>query len=293
MTTCRVARMAGSWYPDQPTALASLLDELRPAARPTSSRPAPSARLAGLLAPHAGYQYSGHTAAVAYAALDEWRPVRVVVLAPSHREAFSGACAWSPVAGRAAPGSWRTPLGEIPVDDAFLERLGHALPRLRYGQAGHGEEHSLELQLPFLQQVLGAFRLAPIVLGEQSADTVLHLSAALSEVLRDEQATCPTLLVASSDLSHFHPLDIATRLDSRFLDLFAAGDEHKLLGELAAGSCEACGGGPAAALLSCCRHLMKRPIVEVLDYRTSAEAGGDEGSVVGYGAALVRDGDDV
>jgi len=281
--------MAGSWYPGRPEALAALLDRLRPGPGETTVHADPDSRVVGLLAPHAGYVYSGATAAAAYAALGAWRPGRVVVLAPSHREAFPGACAWSPAPGRAAPGCWGTPLGEVEVDHDFLARWGSATPLLRFGAEGHRGEHSLELQLPFLQRALGRFRLAPVVLGEQSGSTVNTLALSLAEVLSAEEPPVATLIVASSDLSHFHPLAEARELDGRFLELFSHGDPDKLREALGDGRCEACGGGPAAAMLACCVRLMAEPRVRLLDYRTSAEAGGDASSVVGYGAAVVTE----
>lgn len=286
----RAPRMAGNWYPGQSGALADLLERLRAEATTASLPRAPQGtRWAGLVVPHAGYRYSGRTAASAYATLATWRPARVVVVAPSHREAFAGVSAWSPVEGRPAAGAWGTPLGEVEIDLDFLERLTSACPIISCGGSGHGEEHSLELQLPFLQHALGAFRLVPLVMGDQHAATALALGRALADTLAREPDPLPTLLVASSDLSHFHGLSQAGRLDRRFLAFLAQGDEELLLAKLAAGSCEACGGGPVAAVLRCCNDLMPRLQIDVLDYRTSADENGDATAVVGYAAALIRE----
>jgi MEMO1 family protein len=281
MTSLRPARLAGRWYPggsELQAVLDAWLDEARAHHAPVF---APGTGLGGLIAPHAGYVFSGMVAARAYAALGAWRPARVVVIAPSHRERFSGACVWAPPGGE--DGAWSTPLGEIPVDGAFRRRLLARAPHgLFAGTAGHGEEHSLELQLPFLQRVLGSFRLLPVALGLQSPATVLEVARVLAETLDDEA----TLLVASTDLSHFQPLDEAHRRDQRTLATFVAAEAGSLLTALEAGHAEACGGAAVALLLETLRLAAGAvPVVEILDYRSSAEACGDTRSVVGYAAA--------
>lgn len=283
MDSLREARMAGTWYPGTSADLRGLVDGLLQAATAEEAVFEADTRLGGLIAPHAGYLYSGAVAARAYACLRIWRPTRVVVVAPSHREWFRGACAWAPPGS--GDGSWRTPLGDVPVDGAFRERLLAASGRVVAGTAGHGQEHSLELQLPFLQAALGRFRLVPVAMGEQNAETALDLASGLAAALDGE----PTLLVASTDLSHFHGLEDARRLDARALGIFAAGEARPLLEELHAERLEACGAGPVAAVLEALRLATgSGPRVEILDYRTSADASGDASSVVGYGAAICR-----
>ena len=237
----RLPRMAGSWYPGEPAALAALLDTCLGEAAPLVPLFPAATRLAGLVAPHAGYVYSGHCAGYAYASLGTWRPARVVVVAPSHREAFAGVCLWSPEPGQPAAGAWRTPLGDVEVDLELACRLREALPGLRCGSVGHGAEHSLELQLPFLQRALGSFRLLPLVMGDQGPATVESLAGALAEVLADGE---PTLLVASTDLSHFHGDGTAAALDGRFLRLLESADGKSLQAGLEAGSAAAGFAGP-------------------------------------------------
>ncbi len=281
----RPPRMAGSWYPGLPDELEQLLSSYREELPAERGRLGAATRWAGLVCPHAGYRYSGRCAARAYAALGDWRPGRVVVVAPSHHEWFPGSSFWSPQPDRPAAGAWSTPLGQLEVDVEFGARLGRCLPGLSFGQAGHRDEHSLELQLPFLQHALGPFRLAPLVMGDQRPEAVRELATALAACL-DE---LPTLLVASTDLSHFHEVGEAAELDGLFLRKLEQGDEEQLLSALHSGACEACGGGPVAAVLGALRRALGSVRVELLDYRSSADTTGETDSVVGYGAALIRE----
>jgi len=283
----RLPRMAGTWYPADAAGLASLVDACLAEAAPHVPRLPGTTHRAGVMAPHAGYLYSGRCAGHAYATLASWRPERVVVVAPSHREAFAGVCLWSARSGQVTEGCWRTPLGDVEVDGAFAARLAEILPELRLGSAGHGAEHSLELQLPFLQRALGTFRLVPLVMGDQRPATVEGLSRGLARALDGDPV--PTVLVASTDLSHFHDAVAAMELDGRFLRLLEGADQGPLLEALAAGRCEACGGGPVAAVLGALRQGPGRITVQVLDHRDSSRVNGDEDSVVGYAAALIRE----
>jgi AmmeMemoRadiSam system protein B len=281
----RSARMAGTWYPGDAASLRVLLSALfKQASEALQTRdPLPDgASVVGLQAPHAGILYSGLGAAMAYASLGNWRPARVVVLAPSHRQWVEGVNAWSPVKGQALPGEWETPLGRLTVDHAFLRRLGEECPILSFGPAGHGQEHALELQLPFLQMLGVQAPLVPLCVGSQEAATARALAHALHLLLTEDAE--PTLLVASSDLSHFHTLDQARQLDGHYLDLLTQADPVALLDALATGACEACGGAPAAVLLELFRLRGRGVRVEVLDWRSSAHVTHDAGSVVGYAA---------
>jgi AmmeMemoRadiSam system protein B len=274
--------MAGTWYPGQPDELRRLLRSYREELPTTPDRLDPATRLAGLVSPHAGYPYSGRCAAKAYAALGSWRPRRVVVVAPSHQEWFPGVSFWSPVEGHPAPGHWSTPLGDVDVELEFGARLARQLPSLHCGQQGHRAEHSLELQLPFLQHALGSFRLVPLVMGDQRPEQVRNLVEALAASL-DE---IPTLLVASTDLSHFHDVEEAAALDNLFLKTLGSATDETLLTALHSGACD---GGPVAVVLGTLRRVLGDVTVDVLDYRTSAEITGDTSSVVGYGSALIRE----
>ena len=255
--TIRRAAVAGSFYP---ASAASLRAEVRAHLRAADHR-----RLAAtpkaLIVPHAGYVYSGPIAASAYAPLAVLRGLirRVVVLGPAHRIALRGL---------ALPGAdaFETPLGSIPVDSATAQLK--ALPQVVEHCSAHALEHSVEVQLPFLQETLGDFALVPLVVGDASADEV-------AEVLQALWGGPETLIVISSDLSHYLPYEIARRTDRRTAQAIGALDptlDHS----------QACGAVPVNGMLAVARRVGLR--VELLDLRNSGDTAGDRARVVGYGA---------
>ncbi|CAN0456400.1 unnamed protein product [Pylaiella littoralis] len=255
MTSVREPAVAGTFYPNDKVALSSLINSfLDPA--PTGECPK------AIIAPHAGFIYSGLTAGKVYSQVSRGRSdiQRVVLLGPSHRVAFRG---------MALPTSttFRTPLGDIPLDQETMIALAEK-PQVGYSDAAHAQEHSLEVHLPFLQAVLGNFTLTPIVVGDTPAEAVAEV---LSEVWDDSG----TLVVVSSDLSHFHDYDKAVAIDeatSRKIENLDA----TLVGE------EACGCRPVNGLL---RHLKQSGItLNRVDVRNSGDTAGDRSRVVGYGA---------
>lgn len=257
MKVPREPAVAGLFYPGDADALGEAVDRMlaSPAVRAGA---APKA----LVVPHAGYRYSGEVAASAYARLSPWaaRYARVVLLGPCHRVPIRG-LATSPA------DRFRTPLGSVPLDrDAIrdLEALG-----VRQAEAAHREEHSLEVQLPFLQRVLHDFRLVPVVVGDASPAAVERVIDALWD--GDE-----TLLVVSTDLSHYLPYDEARLVDAETRAAIESLDPEPL------DHAHACGATPLAGLL---RALRRRDLVtETLDLRNSGDTAGDRASVVGYGA---------
>jgi AmmeMemoRadiSam system protein B len=215
-----------------------------------------------LIVPHAGYPYSGPIAASAYAPLGCLRGIiqRVVVLGPTHHVA---------VAGLALPGAaaFDTPLGRVPVDGAAVDLL-RPLPMVATSPAAHAREHSIEVQLPFLQQVFGAFQLVPLAVGRATAEAV-------AEVLELLWGGLETLIVVSSDLSHYLPYDHARDLDRR-----TCADISDLA--LLASHDQACGATAVNGLLLAARHHQLRP--HLLDLRNSGDTAGDRDRVVGYAA---------
>jgi hypothetical protein len=233
-------------------------------------------RVVGLIAPHAGYPYSGRTAAAAFGELSAARDGTVIVMGPSHREPFAGATIYP---GR----SYRTPLGEVPIDHELASQLVERSDGLvRYDEAGHRQEHSVEVELPFLQQRLGSFRFVPLVIGERALARCRTLGELLSGLVA--QAETPPLLVASSDLSHFYSLPEAERLDRQVWEHVAAFDPKGLARALERGTAQACGACPIIATMYAARSL-GADRAAILDYSTSADATGDRSSVVGYMAA--------
>lgn len=251
----RPPAVAGTFYPADPIVLQQEIDDFLGASSPIRSVP-PKA----LLCPHAGTIYSGKTAGIGYAQLaaQRGRIRRVVLLGPTHRVA---------VRGLALPAvdAFATPLGTIPIDLAGRERAA-ALPQVVISDAPHALEHSLEVQLPFLQRALGDFCLLPFAVGDATPDEV-------AEVLDAVWGGSETLVVISSDLSHFHAYREAQRIDRDSIDtvLSLAGPlDHE----------QACGATPLNGLLLLARRRGLRPTL--LDLCNSGDTAGGHGRVVGY-----------
>lgn len=256
----RPPAVAGSFYPDDPAELAAAVDRVLGAT--PSGEPAPKA----LIVPHAGYIYSGPIAGTGYARLRPLRDVvlRVVLLGPSHRV---------PVDGLAISGAdaFLTPLGPVPVDDV-ARRAALAFPQVCIDDAAHAAEHSLEVHLPFLQRVLAHFVLVPLAVGEAAPSEV-------AEVLECLWGGPETLVVASTDLSHYHDYATAAALDRRTADAIVAGAVERI------GDRDACGARPVRGLLEVAR---RRGLgVRLLDLRSSGDTAGPRDEVVGYGAFAV------
>jgi AmmeMemoRadiSam system protein B len=253
----REPAVAGLFYPASSAALVASLNSMLAQAVPDGPRPR------ALIAPHAGYVYSGPVAASAYALLPRYRDGidRVVLLGPSHYVPFRGLAA--PSADR-----FETPLGAIVIDRPAIERLLE-LPQVVPLDAAHAREHSLEVHLPFLQVVLDSFRLVPLAVGEASPDEVAEV---LEPFWDDERC----LVVVSSDLSHYHDYQTARRLDQSTCRTIEALAEEGLEPDSACG-CRAVNGLLAAA---------RRRNFEVttLDLRNSGDTAAGHDQVVGYGA---------
>lgn len=252
----RPAAVAGMFYPAESAALQRAVTRLLRSAPPGNEVPK------AIIAPHAGYQYSGPTAACAYRLLEERRDVtrRVVLLGPAHRVYLEGMAVPSVDA-------FTTPLGDVPIDAEGV-RQALAIPGVQTSDAAHANEHSLEVHLPFLQTVLDEFSLVPIVVGVCPAQEV----EALLEALWGGEET---LIVVSSDLSHFHEYAQAREIDERTTARIEA-CESNLHGEDACGAYAING----LMLLAKVRGLQ----VRTLDVRNSGDTAGDRNRVVGYGA---------
>jgi AmmeMemoRadiSam system protein B/AmmeMemoRadiSam system protein A len=217
-------------------------------------------------------------AAYSYALLKGRKFDRVVVIAPSHYEAFG----FSSVYDGAA---YATPLGQVPVDRAFAAKLATMSKLIRLSGLGHTPtrdkpEHALEDQLPFLQRVLGPFQLVPIVMGDQSYENCRALGLALAKMMQGTN----TLIVASSDLSHYHPYDEAVKMDHKTLKAIEEWDYLSMARNFESRIWEACGGGPIVAAMIASERLGASQ-AKVLKYANSGDTAGDKTRVVGYGAA--------
>jgi len=264
--------VAGGFYPANPDELSTMVDGfLAKAQVPSINEP-----LIALIAPHAGYPFSGGVSGRSYALLKNRKFYRVVIIAPSHYVAFSYSAVYDGDA-------YATPLGRIPVDKAFAAKLAADSSLIKLSVRGHersGEqaEHSLEVQLPFLQRTLQQFQLVPIIMGDHSYEASRALGMALAKLIRDSD----TLIVASSDLSHYHPYDEASTIDHNTLHAIEAWDYFNLSWNLQARVWEA-GGGPIVAAMIAAQRLGATR-AELLKYANSGDVTSDRSRVVGYSA---------
>jgi len=269
----RRAAVAGTWYPGDAPSIAAEVD----AHLARASVDALRGRLVGLISPHAGLRYSGPVAAHAYALLRGRRDLTIVLVGPAHGAAFDGVSVW-------ARGSFVTPLGETPIDEDLAAALGRASEVVMDLPGPHREEHSLEMQLPFLQRLVPGLRLVPLLMGSQAREEVDALVAALSSAL---EGRGDVLLVASSDLSHYHPAAVANELDARVVARVREFDPEGLMDRLESFHGHACGGGPMVAVMKAARALGASR-ASVLRYADSGDAPeGDKSHVVGYLAAAL------
>ena len=272
--TVRKSAIAGTWYPDTAAAIAAEVEEYLETARP----PARDGELRGLISPHAGLRYSGPVAAFGYSLLRGRGPRTVVLVGPSHRFAFSGSAVF-------ARGSFETPLGRAAIDSDLADALVAASPGVHTDEQPHEHEHSLEMQLPFLQLLVPDLRIVPVLMGTQSREEVDLLAGALARALAGRDA----LLVASSDLSHYLSRTNARDVDSTVVSDVADFSPERLMERLERRRNHACGGGPMVAVMKAAREL-GADASSVLCYGDSGDAGEhDTSRVVGYlSAALFR-----
>lgn len=274
MTAGRVrpSPIAGSWYPGDAAAVRAEVD------RYLADVPATSVvkgRLIGLIAPHAGLRYSGPVAAHAYSLLRGRSRLVAVLVGPSHRAAFAGVAAYD-------RGAFETPLGRAVIDEETAARL------LEDGvvfadERPHRLEHSLEMQLPFLQSIVPEVRIVPLLMGSQVRAEVDALAGVLARVAGEKDV----LLIASSDLSHYHPAPVANRLDAAVVTEVEALRPDGLMGLLERSHEHACGGGPMVAVMKAAVAAGARS-ARVLRYADSGDAGErDKSRVVGYMAAAL------
>lgn len=271
----RPSPIAGQWYSANPQQLADSVDQyLREAVLPILE-----GEVVGVVAPHAGHIYSGPVAGYAFAALRGLTPAVVAVVSPMHYPYTQGVLT-------SAHSAYQTPLGIIEIDQELLQALDGALQRQtgnRLAFVRKDPEHSLEIELPFLQRALGApFQLLPIMIRETNPRLVQGLGLALAEVLHDRQA----LLVASTDLSHFYPQRVADALDQVVLERVGAFDPQGVLRVEEEGKGFACGRGALAAVLWAAQALGADQ-AKVLHHATSGDVTGDWREVVGYAAAVI------
>jgi AmmeMemoRadiSam system protein B len=271
MLDLRPSPITGSWYPGSAKTLAASVDGYLNAVQ----LPNLSGEIIAVIAPHAGHVYSGGVAAYAFAAVRDLAPHLVAVLSPFHNLA-----AYPLLTTR--HDAYATPLGSLEVDKQALSELQSWL-EIPIAAVAHDREHSLEIELPFLQRALkNEFKLLPLMIRAQEEEAAHELGRALAKTLKNKKA----LLVASTDLSHFYDQETAARLDREMLRRFEAFNPASIFEAERVGKGFACGHAAVAAMLWAARDLGADK-VQVLKYATSGDVTGDYSSVVGYGAAVV------
>lgn len=271
----RPSPIVGQWYPGDPQRLAKSVDSYIEGASPVEVE----GEVIAVIAPHAGHVYSGPVAGYAFAALKDMSPELVVVASPMHHY-------YSQPLLTSAHNAYQTPLGTIRIDRETMQALNQQIQtELGFGitPVPHDPEHSLEIELPFLQRALnGDFRLIPIMVRDQSARVANALGHALGKILQGHNA----VLVASTDLSHFYPQSMANLLDSEILRRVEQFDPEGVLQAEDEGKGFACGKAAVAAVLWASKDLGANT-VKILHHATSGDVTGDYERVVGYGAAVI------
>ena len=272
----RPSPIAGTWYTGEPNALSNQIDSFINDAKVTEEDI--HGKVIGLTAPHAGHRFSGKTAGYAYKTIKGDKRDLVVILSPFHQY-FPGDLITTVFQ------TYSTPLGEIPVHTDALVELEKVLKKsnIPIHQINNDPEHSLEIQLPFLQRTLKAdFKLLPLMIRSRNAHLLKQTAEALFNVVKDQSF----VIIASTDLSHFFPLDIAEVMDAEMLKRIKQMNPEGVLSAEKEGSASACGASAVAVMLWLTKKAGAKEAF-ILNYSTSADSTGDKTSVVGYGSAAV------
>jgi MEMO1 family protein len=272
----RTAAVAGSWYPSAPARLRHAVEgHLRVADELAGPPHDQTGDLVALVSPHAGLVYSGPVAAHGYRLLRQRALDLIILVGPSHYVPFEGVSIWP-------RGAFETPVGAMTIDETAAQALVDRCPLVRALPQAHGREHSLEMQLPFLAVLAGDVPILPLVMGHQTRDTAFALGDALADIVRARR----TLLVASSDLTHFLDARLAARLDAVVIQGVEELDADGLMTALEQRPDHACGGGPIVSVLRA-SALLGATRGEALRYADSGDVSGDKSSVVGYLSAAI------
>ncbi len=270
----KAPNVAGQFYPSTPSKLRDMIRSFLDKAEPKKS----NGNIRGIIAPHAGYIYSGPVAAWAYKSVSSLKPSTVILLSPSHTMRFKGAALLEADA-------YRTPLGKVTIDLALVRKLATEKSWLTLSRKPFEREHALEVHLPFLQFIFGSkFKLVPIIIGEQTPAFARQFSALLEYVDVDS-----TLIVASTDMSHYFSRERAQAMDSKTLQLIEKLDSQGLFQSCVKKDSQLCGMGPVLCLMEMARRFSS-PSARILRYADSGHASGDTKRVVGYCSVLLTGG---
>jgi AmmeMemoRadiSam system protein B len=267
--------IAGTFYSHDPLTLKGQIEEcftspIGPGRLPSPS-PKEGKRIIALISPHAGYIYSGGVAAHGYLSLAEsHRPDLIVLLGPNHTGMGSGVSLM-------ASGTWETPLGRVEIDEDAAREIHSLSEIIDLDDSAHLREHSLEVQLPFLQYIMGGFKIVPIGMMMQDLSTSREVGRAIGEAVEGRNA----LIIASTDFTHYESQSIAEKKDGRVIDAILSLDEEKVIDTVYRFNVSMCGYGPVAAAITAAK-VLGAGRASLLKYATSGDVTGDRYQVVGY-----------
>ena len=260
---------AGSFYPQNSNTLRNQINKFLDNVEKLNLK-----NIKALICPHAGYIYSGQVAAYSYKQIIGERYDSIFIIAPSHSEYFDFVSIYS---GKA----YRTPLGQVNVDVKRSKTLASYNSNIKMSESGHRNEHSLEVQLPFLQVIFKDIQIVPIVMGLQNKSNIEELGNAIGEFFKNENI----LIIASTDLSHYHPYDVAVSLDRRVEKMVKNFDIEGLQNEFLKENAEMCGGGPVVSSMIAA-NILGAAKSKIIKYQNSGDISGDKSAVVGYLSAV-------
>lgn len=258
--------VAGTFYPSDKEELKETVEVFLSKAEKISF----NGKIIALISPHAGYRYSGQVAAYGYKQIENISVKRVILIGPSHRVSFRGASVY-------AEGVFETPLGTVKIDEKTAKSLLNESADVRFFADAFAKEHSLEVQLPFLQTVLKDFSIVPVLIGSLTRDSFEHLASQILNILDDG-----TLLIASTDLSHYHDYETAKAMDGKIMSVIerlSLMDTERLV---RSGEAELCGVYPVLLTMEIVRRAAGASIVKVFKYANSGDVTGEKDKVVGY-----------
>jgi MEMO1 family protein len=272
MSFVRRPAVSGMFYPDSPVTLRKDIETyLRHAVVPD-----PEENVVGIISPHAGYVYSGQVAAYGFRMIARKHYDTVILIGPSHRAYFEGVALWD-------RGSFETPLGRTDIDEEIAQEIVNIGGIIKPNMDGHAGEHSLEVQLPFLQFVLDDFKIIPLIMGMQTNSVCMELVGSVAKVLQASEKNF--LVLGSTDLSHYYPHAKAKKLDDVIVGRLNTFNIPGLMEDVETGKTEACGAGPIIATMMLSGRL-GADHGRVLRYADSGDVSGDKNGVVGYVSAV-------
>ncbi len=269
------------FYPNNPRDLRGLVDQSFRNQRFGPGKAPPSAdkrRIYGIVSPHAGYVYSGAVAANGFYEISSMDFQDIIMVGPNHYGIGSLVAAMK-------DGEWETPLGDVQINSELAEEIASRSSTLGFDDFAHSRDHCLEVQLPFLQCMKHDFTIVPIILASQRSDTAYDLGNAISETVAEKGMSESTLLIASSDFTHYEPNSDAHRKDGELIKAILALDINKFYAVLERLDVSACGYGAIATIMVAARNLGSTR-GELLKYATSGDVTGDNSAVVGYSSIV-------